>query len=535
MRAVILVPWRTDDGVRAKVWAACRRRWETLFQDWPIYEGASPDGPFNRSAAINDAARQAGEWDVALVIDADVMLPQKNVREAVKRAAQTGKAVWPHRRWRSISKDDSERILAKPLAAEAALGKGGIESSHLTYRDVGDHLIVDLIVDDTNSFSWSCAIAIRRDAWDRIGGYDERFVGWGHEDGAFSSAVMGLIDHDRIEGDVLNLWHPRSPGAGMADRDQRGRWTPQALYNGRLGMRYMVALRRDHGLTDRPEPSSPEVIAQDIRNLQKQDVQYARWQTLNDQRAFDGWWPTLDELIAGAKAHKAGPPPTVTVIVHTGGSPETWAERSEYLRQSLASLTENVSGGIVQRVVYSDWGPDLADELTAIVQPHGFYVAGDGHHGYTGSMQRMWKYLAKRAQGSYVFATEDDFTYPRPVDLGPMVETLRANPHLAQIALLRDAFYQDEQETGGILGWPEPAFTRVGENGTSRLEHRLFWTANPNLFRKSLTATPWPEGRHSETLFGKLLLRDERTRFAFWGSGEELTRHIGTVRAGTGY
>lgn len=530
MRTVLLVPWRTDDGVREKVWAACRRRWETLFPEWPIYEGASPDGPFNRSAAINDAAKQAGEWDVALVIDADVMLPAKNVREAVRRAAKTGQVTWPHRRWRGMSEEATTALLkAKPETAEGMLGPGGIERSDFTKADI------DLLVEKTTRLSWSCAIAICRDAWDRIGGYDERFVGWGHEDGAFSSAVMGLVGHDRIEGDVLNWWHPRSPGLGMADRDQRGRWTPQALVNGRLGMRYMVALRRDYGLSDRPEPSSAEVIARDIRNLQKQDLQYARWQTLNEQRPFDDWWPPLDELIAGAKAHKAGPPPTITVIVHTGGSPETWPERREYLRRSLASLAENVTGGVIQRVVYSDWGPELQTELTAIVTPHGFYVAGDGHHGYTGSMQRMWKYLAKRAQGSYIFQTEDDFTYPKPVDLTPMVETLRANQHLVQIALLRDAFYQDERETGGVLGWPEPAFTRVGGNGTARLEHRLFWTANPNVFRKSLTATPWPEGHHSETLFGKLLLRDERTRFAFWGDHEELTRHIGQVRAGTGY
>jgi hypothetical protein len=72
-------------------------------------------------------------------------------------------------------------------------------------------------------------------------------------------------------------------------------------------------------------------------------------------------------------------------------------------------------------------------------------------------------------------------------------------------------------------------------NGDARLEHRLFWTANPSVFRKSITDTPWPHGHHSETLFGKHLLKDQRVRFAFWGSGEELTRHIGEVRAGSGY
>src|SRR5690349_1680299 len=103
MKVVILVPWRTDGGPREKVWGICRQRWETIYPGWPIYEGVSPDGPFNRAAAINHAARQAGEWDVAIVIDADVMLPEPNVTAAVGRAFTTGKVTWAHRRWRGIT------------------------------------------------------------------------------------------------------------------------------------------------------------------------------------------------------------------------------------------------------------------------------------------------------------------------------------------------------------------------------------------------------------------------------------------------
>lgn len=532
VRVVVVVPWRTDDGVRERVWTACRRRWETLFRDWPIYEGVSPDGPFNRSAAINDAAKQAGEWDVALVIDADVMLPAQNVREAVKRAAKTGRVTWAHRRWRSISQEDSERILDKPSAAEGALGPGGIERADFTRADI------DLIVDKTTPLSWSCCMAVRRDAWETIDGFDERFVGWGFEDGAFQAMSGGLVGWDRIEGDVLNFWHPRERGAGKADRDSRNRHTPQALSNGRLGMRYMVALRRDYGLTDRPESHAPpDVIERDIANLRKQDDGFALGQTADERKAFDSWWPTLEELRAGARVHRVEPVATVTVIVHTGGSPEAWPERRAYLRTSLASLAEQVSGPIVQSVVYDCWGDAaIRAEIEAMLPP-GFYIVGPTIRpdGYTASMKAMWSYLAKRTKGEYIFQAEDDFTYARPVDLGPMVETLRHNPNLVQIALLRDACYQDERETGGILGWPVPAFTRAGENGTPRLEHRLFFTCNPSIFRRSLTERPWPSGHHSETLFGKALLRDERVRFAFWGSGEEWVRHIGQVRAGTGY
>ena len=520
MRTVLLVPRRAHPE-RDKLWEWAKGRWEKYHPDWAIYEGHHNDGPFNRSAAVNRAARLAGDWDLGIVIDADIFIRQSQVKAAVKVAKATGKVTWAHRRWRGIHQDWTNRFLNDQ-------------------RDLGPELAghdLDIYVERTNPISWSCCIVIPRPVWDDLGGFDERFRGWGFEDMAFQSVICGLYGHERIEGDVYHLWHARTTdGSGRAAKSAAG-YTAEAVTNARLGRRYMVALRRDHALHDRSDlPTSEEERERDIANLLRDDAKldvHAQRHGLPD---WSDWWPTLEELRDGWKAVQetvqAGP---VTVVVTSGGPAEKWPERSEYLRRSLASLTENVRGPIVQRVVYSDWPAEITPELSSIAQEFGFYVAGEGNHGHTGMRSRMWNYLSKRAKGEFIFATEDDFLYPAPVDLVPMIETLRDDARLVQIALLRDAFYQDERETGGVLGWPEPAFTRIGTNGTSRMEHRLFWTNNPSVFRKSLTATPWPIGRHSETLFGKQLLRDQRVRFAFWGSGEELTKHIGEVRAGAGY
>jgi hypothetical protein len=531
VRVVFLVPWRTDDGPRAAAWALCRRRWEALFPDWPIYEGVSPEGPFQRAAAINDAAAQAGSWDVAVIIDADVMLPAGNVAEAVKRAAKSGKVTWAHRRWRELTKEATDRLVGPKgeKYAPGALG-GSVEETDFSAVDEGGKSIIDLVVSKTTALSWSCCIAVRRDSWDRIGGFDERFIGWGHEDAAFMSSAA-IVGWDRVEGDVLNLWHPRLPGAGRADKVGHDRYTAQALVNGRLGMRYMVALRRDYGLSDRPEPSSSAVIARDIGNLRKQDEEYARQQKPEDRQRFDDWWPSLEELIDEARIHRIG---TVTTVMHTGGDPANWPVRRQYLERSLASLSEKVTGPIVQRVVYDCWG-DLAirAEIAAMVEPLGFYVVGPKKPvDFTAGMQAMWTYLRKRSKGDYIFQVEDDFEYDRPVDLASMIAVLRREPTVVQMALLRDACYDDERETGGILGWPEPAFTfREGY-----FTHRLFWTLNPCLFRKSVTDRPWPAGHHSETIFGKTLLNDKNVSMGFWGDGQApWIRHIGEVRAGVGY
>ncbi len=525
MRTVVLVPRRADNGHRDQLWDWCKARWQRLHPEFDIYEGHHNEGLFNRSAAINLAAKLAdrdGRWDMALVIDADIFLRQSQVRKAVETAKRTGRVTWAHTRWRGINEDWTKR-LTKPRHE----------------RDLGPEIKgidMDVLVEKTNPISWSCCIAVPRKVWDQVGGFDERFVGWGFEDHAFRAVVCGLYGHERLSGDVYHLWHERTTdGSGRASKNG-GTYTAEAIYNAHLGRRYMIAVLRDYGIGDQlgQEHLKPEEAAVHIRNL-KADLD--KLQSLSKRFRlpdWQGWWPTLEELRDGARTFRTEQAqPKVTLIVHTGGTAEAWPERREYLRQSVASLAEKVYGPIVQRVIYDCWGdPAIRAWLTEEFGPLGFYVVGpDKPVDYTGSMQAMWRYLAKRSKGEFIFQAEDDFTYERPVNLAPMIEALQANPHIVQMALLRDPFYQDERETGGILGWPEPAFERKQD----WLEHSLFFTANPSLFRRSLTAIAWPSGHHSETIFGKLIFADKRARAAFWGQGEEWIRHIGQVRAGVGY
>lgn len=526
-RAVFLVPRRNDGGQRDRLWAYCRARWERLFPDVKVYEGHHDSGPFNRSAAINTAAELAdadGRWDLGIVIDSDVLLSRSQVQAALDRATETGRVTWGHRRWRGVREDATLRILADQA-------------------DLGDDLdrdALDLIVERTNPLSWSCCIVIPRAVFDDLGGFDERFKGWGFEDMAFQSVVCGLYGWERIEGDVVHLWHPRSEER-IAPGQPRITATPEYVTNARLGRRYMVALRRDHALHDRGEmPASEEERLRDIENLRRDDAKYEPVISRLGLPDWSSWWPGLEELREGAKAYRERRESfAVTVVVRTGGDPETWADRSGYLRESLASLSEHLKGPIVQRVIYSDWGPEHADELAEIGAAHGFYVAGEGHHGYTRSVQRLWRYLANRARGEYLFVVEDDFVYLRDVELVPMAETLARNPNLRQVALLRGPCYPREFEAGGVLGWPSESFEAKDQgNGHGRLEHRNFWTMNPALYRKAITEEPWPSAPSSERVFGDRLLRDPRVRFALWGDGEAWIEHLGVVRAvagGVGY
>lgn len=520
-RNVLLVPRRAHPE-RDKLWAYARSRWERHFPDLEIAEGYHEDGPFNRSAAVNTAARLAGDWDFGIVIDGDVLCSARNVTEAIQTAHHTGRVTYAHTRWRGMSEYWTKRLLADR-------------------RDLGSDLDrdeMDLYVERTNPISWSCCIVFPRAVFDDLGGLDERFRGWGFEDMALQSVIVGLYGHDRIGGDVIHLWHDRTtPGDGRAAKAHGG-YTAEAITNARLGRRYMVALRRDHGLHDRPGlPVSDEERLRDIANLKRDDERLAPDAKRLGLPDWTDWWPTLEELRDGARAYnEAQQRGSVTIIVHSGGTPDRWPERSAYLARSLDSLDARISGPIVQKVIYDCWGdPAIRVELEAIGRKHGFYVAGPSEPvDFTEGMKAMWTYLAKRGKGDYVFQTEDDFTYDRDVDLGDLITALRADPGIVQMALLRDAYYRDEKDLeaiGNILGWPEPAFTKRER----WMEHRLFFTLNPSLFRRSLTDTPWPSGQHTETIFGKRVLADETRRSAFWGTGEQWVSHIGAVRAGVGY
>jgi hypothetical protein len=190
VNTVILVPRRSDGGHRDRLWDFCRKWWLNNHPDWPIIEGASPDGPFNRSAAINDAARQAGAWDVAVVLDTDVIVNPECVQVAVNTAATSGRMVITHRERVDLSRRGTEQVLAGY--------RGPWRTRTMVERVWGS--------------SDSSCVAIPRTLWDEVGGFDERFVGWGYEDTAFvitCERATGPVV--KLDGEVFHLWHKRAP------------------------------------------------------------------------------------------------------------------------------------------------------------------------------------------------------------------------------------------------------------------------------------------------------------------------------------
>lgn len=188
MKVAVLVPRRSDGGRRDQLWEFCRNRWAELHPDWPVVEGHHDDGPFNRSAALNQAATAAGDWDVAIVADSDSFVSVGQAVAAAETAHRLRQVTFAFDRYCYLSRAMSNQIMA---------------------GFVGDWTPG---VEFTMQGTYSSMVAIPRPLWDRCGGADEGFVGWGGEDVALSLMLQtygnGL---QRVHGDVWHLWHPPAP------------------------------------------------------------------------------------------------------------------------------------------------------------------------------------------------------------------------------------------------------------------------------------------------------------------------------------
>ena len=211
MRVVVLVPRRAGVADRDRLWEFVKAWWGENHPDWPIYVGESPDGPFNRGAAINAAASEAGDWDVALVVDADVVSDPALVAEAVETAARTGRMTFPFTRYRALMEPMTERVL-NGYSGDWSRGAKSSMATHV-----------------------SSVQAVPRLLWELTGGFDERCRGWGHDDTIFAHCCRVLGGGiERIPGVVWHLYHRPAADAKVGQPGHRA--------SSHLAKRYFAAV-----------------------------------------------------------------------------------------------------------------------------------------------------------------------------------------------------------------------------------------------------------------------------------------------------
>jgi predicted glycosyltransferase involved in capsule biosynthesis len=191
-------------------------RYSLLLPGVEIVIGPSEE-PFNRSAARNTAFA-GSHGDVLLIADADTIFHADQILAAVEMVQKERTWVIPYAWYYNLSEEVTDNIL------ELDPGETILEPAN---PSLWEHKIV----------SWAGLLVMPREAFEEVGGYDERFEGWGFEDNAFRLALDTLwAPHQRIDwGYCLHLWHPVT----KHDRFEQ----PQIETNRGLYMRYEAAHR----------------------------------------------------------------------------------------------------------------------------------------------------------------------------------------------------------------------------------------------------------------------------------------------------
>lgn len=189
-RVVILVPRRDGQPDRDALWLWVRRWWQSHLPEYEMFIGRHEEGQFNRSCAINRAAgladwQQSRSWDVAIIIDSDVICDPGRVREGVALAIQSGRMVMPF---------DCRKDLNEIGSAKIRAGWRGNWEPFV--RKVYDEMVSSVNI-------------VTRGLWNATGGYDEGFCGWGFEDNAFDVQASTFAGGPAIKlpGEVWHFHH----------------------------------------------------------------------------------------------------------------------------------------------------------------------------------------------------------------------------------------------------------------------------------------------------------------------------------------
>lgn len=210
----------------------------------------------------------------------------------------------------------------------------------------------------------------------------------------------------------------------------------------------------------------------------------------------------------------------ITLVVMTHG-------RLNYLEQTIESINNNLVGRVDRRIIYSD-SPD--DGFNNKINNFGYEViVNSGEHGFGNAIRNMWANVTD----DYIVHWEDDFTLNEKVNTDILAWVLRTSPELAQVALKRQPWNEEEHAAGGIVECDPDSYREIKRCGYTITQHDKFFTTNPCMYSKDTQALGWPEGEHSEGMF-TFKMRDNELYSSFFGRkySTPLVHHIGYDRAG---
>jgi predicted glycosyltransferase involved in capsule biosynthesis len=188
MKLGIVVPWRARP-TRVKAFGLTVNRLMDQFPNSTVYYADKETKIFNVSGSRNQGCLSAIKdgCDVLLVVDADTLLDKKAIEKAIAVVSKEDYVCMPYTFYNRLS----EKVSTSLLKGELSFEQLAVQGENSAWNHPGGAYVMS-----SSTFL-------------RLNGWDERFVGWGYEDDAFSEAHIKILGRGfvRVDGFALTLHH----------------------------------------------------------------------------------------------------------------------------------------------------------------------------------------------------------------------------------------------------------------------------------------------------------------------------------------
>ena len=207
LKIAVVIPWREYES-RLPLKEYVHNWYLQNLPDAKIVYADSGHEIFNLSASRNLGAKKVLDYDVVIHNDADTVPYKESLLMGIVQTYNSGYFCNPYDHYKSFDIEETKKILNNSIPIEYA-----------EYVKIGG--------------ACSGIVITTPKTWNKIGGFDENFKGWGYEDAAIAAAHSVLMDHEflSIPGPAYSLGHVVSEK------------TPQLLgYNRKRVEKYLIAM-----------------------------------------------------------------------------------------------------------------------------------------------------------------------------------------------------------------------------------------------------------------------------------------------------
>lgn len=186
----VIIPISINDKERVRPFKWVKGFYEKMLPDVEICIGVSNEKPFSKAKAVNEAVKKS-KGDILVITDADIFYDPLLLERCIKEL-ESHPWIIPYNEILNIHRKSTSDLLEVEPQWPIPINVETRQRTHGPRLRGGVNIVP-------------------RKHFEAVGGFDERFVGWGAEDDAFAATLKHLCGrYKRMDGTIYHLWHPHN-------------------------------------------------------------------------------------------------------------------------------------------------------------------------------------------------------------------------------------------------------------------------------------------------------------------------------------